>query len=193
MSKYKLINYLKERVVITPDDEDFIIETFEIKTFKKNEIITHKAEICKFLYFLVSGITRNFYINDKGNEVTRLITYENRFFTNFLSFNKQLPSREIIECVEDCVVLFIDRDKFYKILQEVPLTMQVFTFILLDSYTLHLERLEELNCMTPFERFNEMMLKKNELVFKLSNKVLASYLGITQETCSRLKKKLYQK
>ncbi len=187
-----LINYLKEKVPIDQEDENFLRQTFDVKHFKKKEIIADKGEVSKYLYFLVSGITRSFYVNNKGAEVTRLITNKNRFFTNFLSFNKNLPSNEIIESIEDSQVLYINREKFYKILEEVPLTKQVFTLVLEDSYTQHLERIEVLSCFSPKERFLHLLNQDKELLYSLPNKVLASYLGITQETCSRLKKEVYQ-
>jgi CRP/FNR family transcriptional regulator, anaerobic regulatory protein len=191
-SESVLFDFLKNKLGDFEHLKSEVISKFFCIAKEKNEVLVHKGETCRYMYFLVNGITRNFYVDYQGREYTRLITYQNKFFTNFLSFQKQIPSKETIECLEATQLLAITKNDFDTLIANHPSLLKLFAFEVVEYHNYHLEKLEFLSLLTPTERLQYIWLHEKELLSKISNKLLASYIGVKQETCSRLKKELFK-
>jgi CRP-like cAMP-binding protein len=191
-SHHVLIQYLQSKTEICDSIIFEVLEKFISISKKKKEILVNKGDICTHIFFLVTGITRNFYIDINGLEYTRLITYQSKFFNNFLSFQKQKPSRETIECLENTELLGIAKSDFYYLISKHPQLFKLFTYEVVEYHNFHLEKLEFLSLLTPKEKLEYLWNHEQELIKRVSNAVLASYMGVKQETCSRLKKEIFK-
>lgn len=182
------INYLQDNVLFEDDEIKLICSKIEAKSFKKNQLLLKKGEDCQYMYFVNSGIYRNFYISNEGKEVTRLISYENKFFTNFLSFQKHQASQETIQCVESGEILCFKREDYFYLINSIPKLQIILIKTLSEYHLFHLERLQVMTCFAPFERLLHFKENYSKLFYNLSNKIIASYCNITPETCSRIKR-----
>ena len=187
-----LIQYLQSKAEINDRIVNDVLEQFIPLNKKKNELLVGKGEVCRYLYFLVNGVVRNYFVDYNGKEFSRLITYKNKFFTNFLSFQKQIPSNEKIECIEDAELLKITKVNFDSLINNHSELFKIFTFEVIEYHNFHLEKLEFLSLLTPKEKLEYLWNNEKELIKRVSNGVLASYMGVKQETCSRLKKEIFK-
>ena len=181
--------FIENYTPISDDDWQIITQCLEFKVFEKNEIILNQGEICKYLYFLESGLLR-YYFNKDGNQVTKFFTIAPYCFTSQVSFNKEKPATENIQAIEKSAVwkLTLQQSNTLfelkswttfarKILQEV----QFFTE----------EILEEIQTETAEFRYKKMLENDPQLANRIPLKYLASYFGIAPQSLSRIRKKVF--
>lgn len=164
-----------------------ILGCFKSKSVKKNNILLREGDVCKEFYFVVSGCIRIFFIDKNGHEKTRYVMLENHIGTALTSFISQKPTIEFIEALDDTKLLAISHSDFYQLNKEINNWQFFYQRILEMAYSFQNRKIEQLVTLTAKQRY-ECVFKENPLLIqRLSNKVLASYLDIREETLSRLK------
>jgi CRP-like cAMP-binding protein len=163
---------------------------FEEKSFKRNEYVLREGEICKHNYFIISGCMRLFSINKEGVENTRYFAFEGKFATCFTSLISGLPAFENIQSLEKTTVLRIHRDDFYYLVETEAAVNKVYRNIMESAYITTQRRIYDFQGADSLERVQWLLKHQPKILSRLSNKVVASYLGITPYTLSRLKAKL---
>lgn len=185
----KLKYYLRANAKINDKHIDIIISCFKPKTVKKNTILLSEGETCKKLYFVHTGCIRTYYITKQGHEKTRYVAFENSIATCISSFISQQPSFEFVDTLEDSELYSISHKDFYQLISDIP-QWEIFYRTLLEmAYFYQNRKIENLVTLSAKQRFDKLMIETPILAQRLSNKILASYLDITQETLSRLKSK----
>ncbi len=174
---------------ILPDspETDLIKRHFTAKTAAKREQLLIKGQVCKHLYFVVKGCLHTFYTTDKGEEFTRCIALENSFCWSIPSFLRQTPATESIESLIESELLVIDHRSFLKLCQQSPWFRNSYNAVLENLCIAYAERVESLLTMNAGERYKNLLQQNPHLIRQLPNKTVASYLGITQESLSRIK------
>lgn len=177
---------------ITPiSDEtlDKIYPYFQYKTAKKNTILLNEDDTCKEFFFLLKGIVRTYYLTKQGQEKTRYILFDYSIGTSLASFISQQPSKEMVDTLEDCTLLSISHHYFYKLVDEYPEWKTFYLKIMEMAYIYQNKKIENRVTLSAQQRYKKVMSETPFYFQRLSNKILASYLDITQETLSRLKSK----
>ena len=185
-----LIEFAKNHIEISTEDEEKIKKYFKVRNVEKNEILLNAGEVCNHLYFVVQGILRTFHLNANGTEFTRLIRKENQFCTVLLSFLEKKSSVATIQALEKGVLLAISSEDFRTLTKESEIAQKMYTKTLEDFENFHLKRLEFLTSYSPKEKTEIFLKEYHELEPRLTDKVIASYLQITPETYCRCKKSL---
>lgn len=180
------------RTHTTADDEvlDRIAPFFVKKSFGKNEYVLREGEVCKYNYFIISGSMRLFSTNNEGVENTRYIAFEGKFGTSFTSLITGMPSFENIQSLEKTEVLSIYKYDFYKLVETEPAVNQVYRNILESAYITTQKRIYDFQGADSLQRIEWLLENQPTIFSRISNKIIASYLGITPHTLSRLKAKL---
>jgi CRP-like cAMP-binding protein len=166
---------------------DILLSAFEEKNIKKNELLISKGEICRYTYFVCKGSVRAYFIDDDGQEATRYIATENQFITTIHAFISQTPTNEFIEATEQAELLQISYNDFKKIIEETTLARDLYNKQLEVAYSTNHWRLESFLKMSAKQRYDFLLQTNPAFIQRLSNKIVASYLGITQESLSRIK------
>ncbi len=174
---------------INDDTLDKIFSHFILKTVKKNNVLLAEGETCKEFYFLMKGIVRTYYLTKQGQEKTRYILFDYSIGTSLASFISHQPSKEIVDTLEDCTLLCISHHNFYHLVEEIPEWKTFYLKIMEMAYIYQNKKIENRVTLSAKQRFDKVMTETPFYFQRLSNKVLASYLDITQETLSRLKSK----
>jgi CRP-like cAMP-binding protein len=182
-----LKRYLLHNSTISEDDLEKIVRHFKPLKVKKNTIFLLQGEVCNKLYFVNSGCIRTYYITEKGDEKSRFIALEGMVATSLTSFISQQPSFEFVGSLDDSELLYISYDNFYQLLAQYPGWQKFYLTLLESAYIYQNKKIEQLVTLSAGERFAILMKEHPEYIQRLSNKVLASLLDITQETLSRLK------
>jgi CRP-like cAMP-binding protein len=166
---------------------DQIVSCFKLKSVTKNSILLQEGNVCKEFYFIHTGCIRTFFIDKNGHEKTRYIMLDNYIGTALTSFISQKPSVEFVEALEDTELLAISHSDFYRLNKEKDSWKNFYQRILEMAYSFQNRKIEQLVTLTAKQRYENVLKENPALIQRISNKVLASYLDIREETLSRLK------
>jgi CRP-like cAMP-binding protein len=169
---------------------DQVLSYFKAITLKRNEQVLRQGDICRWVYFVLSGCLQVFIVDEFGNETTRDIVIENNWCSELISFGTGQSSNENIRAAEPSKLCAIDRTSFKFLMSSVPQFDKVYKQILEASYANSIYRLNSFVALSALDRIKWLMQHRPELMTRLSSKLIASYLGISGETYSRLKAKL---
>lgn len=163
-----------------------IIQHLEIKELKKKELLLKQKQVCKHIYFVEKGFLRSFYTEGK-TEVTTWFMKENDFIISVQSFFEQKASMESIEAIEDCLLYYISYDNLLYLYQKFH-SFALVGLILTQHYYMQSEdRLFNIRKKDVFERYKYLLATHPEIILRCPLKHIASFLGITLETLSRLR------
>jgi CRP-like cAMP-binding protein len=166
---------------------DRIAACFKPRTVRQKSLLLQQGSICKEFYFVGKGSMRVFFMDRNGAEKTRYVLLDNYIGTALTSFIAQQPSVESIEALEDTEILAISHADFFTLNNELPRWKDFYQRILEMAYTFQNNRIEQLVTLTAKQRYEKVLQENPALLQRLSNRVLASYLDIREETLSRLK------
>ncbi|MGA9639690.1 Crp/Fnr family transcriptional regulator [Flavobacterium sp.] len=188
--KNLLIESISKYITLNLDEEN-LIESFWIKkTLHKGDYLLRNGKTCRTDNFVVSGTLKAFYINSKtGKEEILYFAIENWWATDIESFQKQKPSIYNIQAIEKTELLQIHYDSFQEMLKQIP-KLERFFRIILENYLSSLQRrIIEDNVLNAEQRYTNFTENYPKIVAKVPQYLIASYLGITAEFLSRIRKK----
>ncbi len=169
--------------------QDFYHSKVLIKEYQKNEILVEEGRICNNSYIVLEGCIRKYYIKE-GIEITSEFVFPGDMAVSFGSFLKRQVSNEFIQTLENTKVMLIPYSVFEYMQQEHPSIMQT-NFDVLVDYSQWLEkRLFHLQFHTAKERYQNLLISQPHFIQKIPLMYIASYLGITLETLSRIRSQL---
>ncbi len=190
MANYnELINYIKRNIDIDNEDLQTVLSYFKTTTKNKNEILLPRGKNSQVSYFVTKGCLRLFYIDATGKDITRYIAFENQFATALVSFIANEPAEESIQVVENSELLYITHDDFRHLIKTLPKWRDFYTIYLEKAYVNNSKRLISFTTLNALERYKQLFKINPDIVKRLPNKVVASYINISQETLSRIKSK----
>ena len=185
-----LINYLLQFGQLNEQQIDLVKSKVTIVELKKDNYFSEAGKIAKRVAFIADGILRVCYYNNKGEEITRYFIDESNFAVDINSFSTQIPSSEYIQAVTNCNLFVFSREA----LDELSLTIIGFDGIINQITTKSL--IEKVRRISPMlaEDAKSRYLNFLDNFPKLANRIplslLASYLGITQSSLSRIRKNI---
>jgi CRP-like cAMP-binding protein len=155
-------------------------------SFSKNTLLVKEDTVCNQLYFIERGCLRGFY-NLDGKEVTYWFGFENNFVTSFYSFISRKPGVENIQLLEDTILWSISFKELQQMFDKHHDMERMVRIIYEQSYILLEERLIRLQFKSARERYEQILSSTPHILNRVSLGHLASYLGISQETLSRIR------
>ncbi|WP_458627076.1 Crp/Fnr family transcriptional regulator [Winogradskyella sp. PC D3.3] len=186
----ELTNFIKKNIDIEDEDLKIVLSYFKTIKKKKNDILLSNGKNSQVSYFVKKGCLRLFYINEEGKDVTRYIAFENQFATELVSFITKEPAQETIQVIENSELLYITHDDFRHLMTIVPKWKDFYSIYLEKAYVNNSKRLISFTTLDASERYKQLFKINPNIVKRLPNKIVASYINISQETLSRLKSKL---
>lgn len=163
------------------------------KAFKKKTRLLEQGEICKFEAYIVKGCIKKYYIDPEGEEVILQFAVEDWWVSDIGSFSEQKPSNLFIETIEDTEVLIIDFASKQLLFTEIPALERVFRIMMQRAYSVLESRFYATVAHSAEERYLEFLKKYPSIPQRVPQQQIASYLGITPESLSRIKSKLLKK
>lgn len=169
-----------------------VMKHFKTKTFKKKTNILKAGKTAKEVYFILSGCMRLFYEKD-GKDISAYFFTENRFAGAYDSFISQKPSRLSIETLEDCEVLSISYEALQKLFNELPKMNEFVRKVLEERFvTLH-DLFTSQILDSPEERYLNLQKERPELFNRVPQHQIATFLGITPVSLSRIRNRVMKK
>jgi CRP-like cAMP-binding protein len=178
---------LKYLIDFNEAELNIIANSFKPKKVRKNTLLLSAGETCKEFYYIHHGGLRTYFLDKKGQEKTRYIMLDCSIGTALTSFIAQKPSFEFIEALEDSELMAISHIDFYRLNKEMDSWKAFYQKILEMAYSFQNKKIENLVTLSAKQRYELLLNEHPEYVQRLSNRILATYLDMTQETLSRLK------
>ncbi|MGX5817711.1 Crp/Fnr family transcriptional regulator [Chitinophaga lutea] len=185
----KLLHHLAEFHRIGDAARDALERCVTAEVRAKNEFLVERGRVCRHLYFVEQGCLRGCYHLD-GKEVTHWFGFEHDFVTSFHSFTTGQPAVENIQLMEGSVLWAISRDALLGLLDEFH-ELERLVRIAYEKYYIRLEeRYVNSQFSTAAERYEQLMQQSPHILERVPLGYVASYLGISQETLSRVRSRL---
>lgn len=162
---------------------------FKPQEYKKGDLFIRENQIAQHIAFIVKGKIRHFY-NIDGKEYTRWVSLQNNFVTAFSSFVSQRPSKENLECIEDCELLSMTYSEFYAVKANFPEIQQLWTLSLEREVVGYEDRVFQLITTDSEKRYLDFLEKYPIHAIEIPQKYIASMLGIAPRHLSRVRNKL---
>ena len=185
-----LKKYLTKYIEVTDEELAIFSGKFKSKSTRRGEILLDAGSICRQMYFISKGCLRVYLVDEQGRESTRILLPEGNFGTAFPSFILQEPSVAYIQSVEASEVLFISYESFRELFDLLPAWEKIYRITLEQAYIASIKRIESFITMDAKGRYASLMENNPGLIQRLPSKIIADYLGVSQETLSRLKSKI---
>lgn len=190
MAENALLKNISKYVNLTQDE----ISTFESfwteKTLKKGDYLLRNGDTCRYDSYVVSGALKAFYINaDNGNEEILFFAIDDWWASDLDSFSKQKPSIYNIQAIEKTTVLQIRHYSFQQLLVELPCLERYFRLILESYLGVLQKRIISNNAYDAESRYFAFLENYPKIASKVPQYLIASYLGVSAEFISRIKKK----
>jgi CRP-like cAMP-binding protein len=162
---------------------------FEQVVLSKNHHLIKEGKTCRHLYFLEQGALRGYY-NVDGKEITHWFAFEQDFVTSFHSFITGQPAVENIQLLEGCILWAVSKESFTHLLNQYHEIEKIFR-IALEKYYIRLEeRYVNAQFKSAAERYQTMLQQTPHIIERVPLGHIASYLGISQETLSRVRSRI---
>jgi CRP-like cAMP-binding protein len=163
------------------------------KTIKKNEYLVEPGKVCKYVTYINKGTLRAFNITD-GKEYALSFFIENDYVSEYCSFLTKTPATYFIQALEDTEVIDLHYDDMQKLYREIPILERFGRYIAENLFIMLSTRNTSLLTESPEERYLKLLQSnQNNLLQRVPQYMIASYLGITPEALSRIRKRLSEK
>ncbi len=163
--------------------------SLQVKEVKKNEYILQEGEVCKSMSFINSGIFRVFSMV-KGKEITTNFFFDGSFMSDYMSIVTRQPSGEYIQALTDSEIVTISYENMQDMYERYPNWQKFGRLIAEKVFTSMYKRQQEFLFYTPTERYLKLMKKRPKVLLHIPQVYIASYLGITPEYLSRIRREL---
>jgi CRP-like cAMP-binding protein len=162
------------------------------RTFEKGELLCKEGHSCDYLWYQVTGIVRFWNVDADGVERTRHFSFPDIFFTSYDSFIRRIPSLESIQALESTIVIPFHYKDNESLTQIVPLWKTFAEQYIREVYTYFEQRLDEQLSLTAEQRYHAFFSTFPEYAPRIPLQYVASYLGVTPQSLSRIRRPKYQ-
>lgn len=188
----KIVQLISRFLELTTDEADAFAECIPIKTFKKGDLLLSEGQVSRDSYFVIEGCVRKYYIID-GEERTTEFYVEDESIASLQSYKNRTPANHYFECVEDCRLAVLNYDKEQELFKRVPKYEALCRMSMENDFGEQQEALAKFITSSPEERYKNLLETRPDLVQRVPQYHLASYLGVKPESLSRIRKRLTKK
>lgn len=187
---HPLIAHIESIVPLTDAEAEKVLQAFYPKLLKKREILLFKGDISSHMRFIESGSLRSYYIDAAAQERILQFGIKGWWINDLYSYLTQTPAEYFIQAVEASMVLQIHRDSLEALFQQVPAMERFFRIKIQRAYVALQERTMRTLSQSAEQRYIEFRQKYREIEQRVPQYMIASYLGITPEHLSTIRKGL---
>jgi len=186
---YLVLANIRKRIELDASDINYLRSIFLVETYKKKDFLLSQGQICKKLVFVEKGSLRAFNVNEEGRDTTMMFAIQDWWITDMYCFINQKPAQVSLEALEDSRVVVLGYDDFQRLLAKLPKFERFFRILFQNAYARSQLRVLDTISQSTEERYQRFLAKYPQMVEKVTQKQIASYLGVTPEFLSSIKKK----
>lgn len=185
-----LIQYFNSILPLDEEEKSFVEEVFNERRVKRRQFILQEGEICAHNTFVVEGCLKMYFVDNNGKEHNLQFAIENWWIGDIGSFHTEEPSKLNIEAIENSVILQIKKEDQLKLFVDYPKFNRIFR-VLAENAMVGLQKRTIQNISsTAEERYLDFLKRHPQFFNRISNVQIASYLGVTPEFLSAIRKKI---
>ncbi len=184
---------IDKRVKISQEEWEGIMSVMKPKQLKKRECLLRAGEICEYNAFIVKGCLRTFFTDEKDHEHIFQIGFEDWWSSDLMSFVTGEPANYSIEALEDSELLVMHQSDYEPLLQKFPRFERFFRLLMQNAYVAAQRRTIDSMSRNAETRYLDLIKKYPFLELRVAQHHIASYLGITPEALSRIKRGIIEK
>lgn len=188
-----VIDLLNTGLRLTIEEQNFLCEHFEQINLKKNEFTIKEGEFEKYLYFIEDGILRYWSPNLKEGETTFWFSFSGEFANSYLSMKNKYPSEFNIQALRNTLVWRISLQNLFYLYTHSLNINKIARIVLENIYIRKIEREIYLLKLSPKEIYKKLIEKEKDIICSIPSKYIASYIGVTAQTLSKIRKHIYRK
>jgi len=191
----QLINYIAAHAAtpLTEEDRNIIYKTFTPKRFHKRQFFLQEGEVCRHLGFITKGAMKHYSVDQKGVEHIVYLTIENWWVSDRESFVEETPSLYFIEAFENTEVLMLSKTDAQKYVYHIPAFRELRSTMDEKHSIALMNRVNDSITLSAEQRYSKFQQTYPDLVRRFPQHMIASYLGITKETLSRVRNQMLKK
>jgi len=184
-----IFNNFNKHISLSEAEQSYVLTLLKEKMVLKKDCILQQGGRCNKIYFVESGSMRAYNINEDGKESTIMFALSDWWITDMGSFVNQQSSDLTIVALEDSKLIELEYSNLQLLYKELPVFERFFRILFQNAYIREQRRAFYNISMSTEERYFQFMNKYPEMVMKITQKQIASYLGVTPEFLSSIKKK----
>jgi len=176
---------------ILPDKEETVYFTslLQLNEVSKKDFILKEGQVCKYISFVNSGSLRAYYIDKEARESTIMFAVADWWVTDMFCFINQQPAMLNIQAIEDSTIFQLQKDKLDNLYIKVPKFERFFRIIMQNAYIRGQLRIIQNLSLSAEERYDKVLAKYPMVAKQVTQKQIASYLGITPEFLSMIRRR----
>jgi CRP-like cAMP-binding protein len=183
-----LLKNIAKHITLTKEETALFSSLLIDKNLGKKTLILEANQDCRYLSYVKSGALRSYYVDQYGKESTVMFAIADWWITDMYCYLNRKPAMMHIETIEESTIIQISRSNFDQLLETIPKFEKFFRILMQNAYTREQLRIMENLSLTAEERYHNFVIKYPQIVKQVTQKQIASYLGITPEFLSAIKK-----
>lgn len=180
-------------VALTAGEKELLPAFFRHRSYRKHQYLLQAGEVARFETFILEGLTRTVITDEAGQEHVISFNIEEGWTGDLYSFFMQVPTSYTIDCLEATDVLQISLNDLEKLFMTLPSMNTYFRMLYRNSIISYHQRVASTLCKPAAERYTEFLQKYPEIERRVPNHQIASFLGITAQSLSRIRRQASQK
>lgn len=185
-----LFQNLDEKIQLTKEEKELCKSFFTPKKLRKRQYILQEGDVCKYVAFVEKGMLRSYTIDEKGNEHIMQFAFEGWWIADQYSFLTGEPAIYTIDALEDSELLLLSKQAEDELLKKIPKFERYFRLLLQNSLIATQRRLIGSLSQSAEERYHQLINSCPTIPQRVPQHMMASFLGITPETLSRIRRQL---
>lgn len=182
-----------EKISLTEEEETLVKQYLTPKKLRKKQYLLQEGDICKSIAFVEKGVLRAYSVDEKGNEHIIQFGLEGWLISDLYSFLSNEPATYNIDAIEDAELVLINKSAHEELLRKLP-KYETFTRLnITGAYLAMQKRLTSIISSTLEERYTGFINLYPNIVQRVPQHMIASYMGLTPETLSRVRQKMIRK
>ena len=190
MSFDLLISSISKHISLTPEEIEFFTSLLRSRSLANGEFLLREGDVCKYESFVTRGCLKTYYLDENGLEHIIDFSIEEWWADDLYSLLTQTASKSNIKAIEDTEILQISKTDLELLYKKVPKFERFFRILFQNAFITQREQINQALSASAEERYLLFLKKKPYAEKRFSQKDIASYLGITPQFLSTLKKKL---
>lgn len=188
---FELLSQAIDRKVLLTEEEHKLCETFFTpKKLRKKQYLLQQDDVCKYTAFVEKGVLRTYTLDDKGNEHIVQFAFEGWWASDIYSFLTGEPSIYNIDALEEAQLLLLTKSANEALLEKVPKMERYFRILSQNALVAFQRRIVGSLSLTAEEKYNKLIATYPDITQRVPQHMIASYLGVTPETISRVRKQM---
>lgn len=189
MQQYRMSDLISSQLALSDDEATIINENIPIVQFKKGTVLLREGQIAMDSYFTLEGCVRQYYLID-GEEKTVSFFTEGESISSLNSYLHGTPANHFLECVEDCTLAILNVDKERELYKKVRGFESLCRASVEEDYAKQQQLMAAFIIKTPEERYLDLLEHRADLLQRVPQYHLASYLGVKPESLSRIRRRI---